>query len=741
VQFVDMVIEASNAELIRAPDKGQTGKFQVRVLNSPAGEMRPEEAVAIAYDDKRLQDRLQQLDERGLKQADLIEFGRMLAGWLLPPKEAGAQTGVQDLYKMSLEQVGQDTGLRLRLRLPAQLAAIPWEYLYKDSPGGGNGMDGFLALNRRVAIVRHEVLDVPALSPMLPANVKAIVALASPDGFTKLDLTREKAILQKVFDRQSGLSVQYLTDARLDDIETATADAAIFHFAGHGLFTEQMGTTPGTYTGFGSLVLADTIVNAEQLGIVLRGHGVRLIVLGACDTGRHDGISEWGGVAPALVKVEIPAVVANQFTIQDSTAIAFHTHFYQALVGGLSIEEAVSAGRIAAYTTDQNGRDWGVAVLYLRAQSGQIFGGAADEEVRQKARIGTQEILPGRHLVSADNPVVDILQGGIYRLAQLWIQLLSIVASAVFLGIVSVVAGFGSWAPPPLLDFIQQHAITSTVAIGFLTLISLLAWFVSRGPVTKDDGAQPGGNSSQYIGRLVTATVASTASSILCIALLAIVLIRPSWCPSFLCPPPHTPDAIYVDDNLEVTLQAIQSPAYEIPKNPESYSLKNLPMDTAAVRIDDKTQGPYRVVLGIRGLQQGSFSLIIEQVALVVKQDGNLPSILNAWVGADEQRDYNKNVFNAVYSGQDRDASILAEYIPQPNGHVQLKPGESDELDLQVVSQTKVDLQFQVQISYQIANEAQQHALILAPVFEAVFSDKSNWHPYHLDQGHFVANP
>ncbi|MEO7908082.1 MAG: hypothetical protein ABIV47_00395, partial [Roseiflexaceae bacterium] len=156
--YQDIVIEAANATLERTPDKQRIGRFSVRVLGSPAGEMRPEEASPVSYDDKQLQLSLQQLETRALDKAGLIALGRALALLLLPPKLQGAFTGVRELLATSLDHVGPDAGVRLRLRLPPQLAALPWEYMYVDRAGGGEGMDGFLALDPRVAIVRHEAL-------------------------------------------------------------------------------------------------------------------------------------------------------------------------------------------------------------------------------------------------------------------------------------------------------------------------------------------------------------------------------------------------------------------------------------------------------------------------------------------------------------------------------------------------------------------------------------------------------
>ncbi len=393
MDYADMIIEAADAQLVRTPDKQRLGQFKVRVLSSPAGEMRPEESVPVSYDDRQLQASLQQLDSRALDRSGLVALGRALALLLLPPKQAGAATGVRDLLAASLAEVGVDGGLRLRLRLPAMLAPIPWEYVYVERAGGGEGMDGFLALDPRVAIVRHEALAALAPAPLTGGPIKVVAALASAEGLPPLDLARERADLEQALGGQPGIEPLFLPDATLDELQAALPGAEIFHFAGHGTFNRQVGDLPGTYTGSGALALYDQPVDAEQLGVNLRGSGVRLAVLGGCETGRRDGVSVWSGVAPALVKAEIPAVVANQFPIRDDCAIAFGKHFYQALVGGMSIERAVAAGRLAAYNADKDGRDWGVPVLYLRAADGRLFGGAADAGVREQARAGAHAVI------------------------------------------------------------------------------------------------------------------------------------------------------------------------------------------------------------------------------------------------------------------------------------------------------------------------------------------------------------
>ena len=392
IPYQDMTIEASDFERV-SEGKKKLGRFQVRVLSSPAGEMKPEEAVPVQYDEQQLQKTLKKLEVRALDRAGLVDLGRALALLLLPPGEEGAKTNVRDLYVDSMKLIGRDQSLRLRLRLPPALAAMPWEYMYVDRAGGGDGMDGFLALDPRVAIIRHEALPTPAPLPLATGVIKVVAALASADNLPFLDLETEKADLEEALGDQPGIEPVILEDATLDAVQTAILGADVFHFAGHGAFDRKMSDLPGIYSGAGFLALHDQIVGAEQLGVNLRGNGVRLAVLGGCETGRRDGVSVWSGIAPALVKAEIPAVVANQYKILDKTAIAFSRHFYRALVGGLPIERAVSAGRIAAYNADTDGRDWGVPVLYLRAADGKLFAGAPDDETRQQAKAAAEAIV------------------------------------------------------------------------------------------------------------------------------------------------------------------------------------------------------------------------------------------------------------------------------------------------------------------------------------------------------------
>lgn len=387
MQYRDFVIEASEPALTRDPaSRVWQRSFKVRVLDSPAGAMPADRAVFSQCDEGALQRQLRALEARLIDQDELFKLGRLLGLLLLPAAQTNQATSLRELFKRSFDIVGADAGLRLRLQLAPEVSALPWEYMYLDrNDSNESSMLGFLALDPRVAIVRHEVLPVPHIAPAISGVITVMAALASPPDLDLLQLDMEERVLHEALDGQPGIALKLCKDATLDDVERGLTGANVFHFGGHGVFEQRAGAQPGTSTGTGFIALEDRRVSAEQLGVNLRGKGVRLAILGACETGRRAGLGEWGGVAAALVRADVPAIIANQYSILDSSAIAFARKLYTALAGGLPLESAVQAGRIEAYNADRTGRDWGVPVLYLRAD-GALFAGSADPAVRDKAR-------------------------------------------------------------------------------------------------------------------------------------------------------------------------------------------------------------------------------------------------------------------------------------------------------------------------------------------------------------------
>ncbi len=316
-------------------------------------------------------------------------------------------------------------------------------------------------------------------------------------------------------------------------------------------------------------------------------------------------------------------------------------------------------------------------------------------------------------------------------------------------GLVLMLLGFKQLPQSiPLLAIAKEHQVASPIIGTVLVVLFLAAMIISFLPEPKDDGNKPKRSKNWPIRPWVIATTMSTTSFVLSSILLLIVLIRPAWCPGTLClasqPLIYGPH----DANLEVDFIAIQSPAYVLANDPAQYSLssKNLPRSNdqrsiAAMRIDgQETSTPYLVALNIHNLRSQGFSMIIEEVALVVRQTPPIPHPLNVWVQPPSILYQSGNLYSVSYRGQEGNAVLPATYAHLPGGKAQLKPVETDSLLVQVVTDlvAATALRFSVQITYRFANEAHRYTFTPPYVFEIVFAKASNWNPYHLQGGQLV---
>jgi hypothetical protein len=222
------------------------------------------------------------------------------------------------------------------------------------------------------------------------------------------------------------------------------------------------------------------------------------------------------------------------------------------------------------------------------------------------------------------------------------------------------------------------------------------------------------------------------------IVLTPLLILRPSWCPALLCPVPQpliSQGGVH-DSNLQVTFQTFQSSYKMLSSDPASYNLSNLP--TADAQLIARSQVlPYRVVLKIHSLQQRPPGLVINRVTMVVdKVAQEIPYPLRVWV-VNSVSLYDNNLYQVIYSGQTSGATLTAIYTTQPFSHVSLIAGETDEFALEIRSSVVTELRFQVQVTYQVLGQFASHTLLLPTIFEIIFSDHANWHPYVLN-GHMI---
>lgn len=393
------------ADDVKKDSQGLVKKFKVSVFDSPVGQGEYNENVTIK-DPLALKDEIGILGSRDWD-ADVekqILLGEKLAALLLPEY-------ARKLFNGSLNRLQPGQGLRLWLRLADELADIPWEYMYIQTARGERRPSSFLALDPRISIVRHLALAKPAdwFEPgdsfNAPKSRRLVVAMASPKPYEDHplleDLPDEQKALKEALDKVPGLETHFIpeykgkqadkiTGATLKDIVGVLQEQTdIFHFSGHGDYS-------------GALVMADgnnqsLLVDPDRFAETLQGRNVRLVVLGACETGRREGHNVWFGTAASLLKVGIPAVLAMQFDIYSDLAVEFMGAFYAALVAGRTIDEAVAAGRAAirmATTGDgKDLRDWGTPVLYMRARGGSVFNPVSDAKAAETARQAVENLI------------------------------------------------------------------------------------------------------------------------------------------------------------------------------------------------------------------------------------------------------------------------------------------------------------------------------------------------------------
>jgi hypothetical protein len=371
MQYADLVIRARD---------WQDGHFKVEVTASPMDRMRE---PAVVSQKTTLARRLRNVERKQISAAELRTLGTDLAAMLLPGT-------VRQMLLASLAALPADQGLRLRLVLDdLRVANLPWEYIYLPPAANQDGPSGFLALDPRISLVRHEAIAMPPGSVAAQLPLKLVVGFAAPSQFPWLDLHAEREHIEAALGGVEGVEISFVEHLTLEKLEAACEGAHMFHFAGHASFIWQDGAQTA---GSGTIYLEDEQgdtrpVEVDRLALTLRRAGVRVVLLGGCETGRRDGVNAWSGIAPALMHVGIPAAVAMQYAIYDDAAIAFARRFYQALAVGLSLDEAVTAGRLAILNCGRpNDVEWGVPVLYMRSGDGVIFPEMAHDPALEAAR-------------------------------------------------------------------------------------------------------------------------------------------------------------------------------------------------------------------------------------------------------------------------------------------------------------------------------------------------------------------
>jgi hypothetical protein len=288
------------------------------------------------------------------------EAGKQIGQWL-------AAGGIRDLFKLSLNDAGDEYGVRLRLQIHPQLGNLPWEATLFD----GN----HLCLRENVPIVRHSIAPDPVRPLRVDGPLRILVVRSQPIDLAPLNLEREFEDLEA---RMAGLveprSVQLVPlpcqpgQSQRQALAAVNGTFHVFHFMGHGRID------PG---GEGQLALMDAdgraeFVSAMELTEILVNARVRLVFLNACETGIDCGP---GSLPDALIRAGALCVLAMRRRIGDTAAINLAKSFYRwVVVERYPVEAALSRVRLEL-KADNTLRpwEWVTPVLYSRASDGLLF--------------------------------------------------------------------------------------------------------------------------------------------------------------------------------------------------------------------------------------------------------------------------------------------------------------------------------------------------------------------------------
>jgi CHAT domain len=336
----------------------------VQVTQSPVGEQPKPEVAALPADCAA---QCEALERRQLDAAGMLRLGWQLGDALLPPL-------ARRYFQNALARLQPDEGLRIRLSCEDELLdALPWELACAepelDATREQLGSRAYLCLMPRVSFTRR--VQGSRLRSAGAAGPRRLIALVCEpsdwrDPARPLQIEQELQQLREALQGVPELSLQVCeppTQARLSELMLQGGE--VFHFAGHGVFDAQ---------GAALLLQEPTgesrRIAVDDLALRLAERGIRLALLGACQSARVDGRNGWSGIAPSLVRAGIPTVVGMQYTVFDLSALAFAKRFYQGWALNLPLDEVVQEARRAMQdVSSQTGRDFATPVLYVGTES------------------------------------------------------------------------------------------------------------------------------------------------------------------------------------------------------------------------------------------------------------------------------------------------------------------------------------------------------------------------------------
>src|SRR3972149_4281791 len=251
------------------------------------------------------------------------------------------------------------------------IAAWPWEYLYDRSASA------FLCQEKHPISRGLFTLNLARTPSSNQGKVCVLLLLGALPEDPHTTPGEEVKWMREVFETELAgdmveLEIVQATDPRKVRMALDGRTYDIVHFFGHAQFDAAQGEG---YLRFDRRNGESFRLYANQFAQLMAGGGTRLVFLNACESGTAHG-AELGrsAVAAAVLERGVPAVVATQFSIPDTSAHYLSSMLYNALVAGRPLIEALLAGRQAMlYAAKAQFLDWGIPVLYAADPTLTLF--------------------------------------------------------------------------------------------------------------------------------------------------------------------------------------------------------------------------------------------------------------------------------------------------------------------------------------------------------------------------------
>jgi len=332
---------------------------------------------------------------------DLLErVGDRMYRYLFVKSGLGRLLGERETKANRLrEERVKDVRLWLELRFAqeaADLARFPWELLRRD--------EVFLLQTGRFELTRYHCVNEP--EPPLRLNRPFGLLYIAP----RVDagnLSRDRPRIEEAFQSSDLLQLREVNPPSFERLmqEAHGSSHQAFHYDDHGTFRRRCSECQRVFPPWqdtcpyghplpppqGYLQFDDGRGHgdprpAAQVLHALYERGLQLALVNACKSSAQAAAPAFGGIAPALIRAKVPAVVGMLTSIDDAAAGVFVRTFYKTLRAALEgrnlpgqmaarvLLQALCASRrqmIGETGVPRAHRCWWIPVLSLRYDTGE----------------------------------------------------------------------------------------------------------------------------------------------------------------------------------------------------------------------------------------------------------------------------------------------------------------------------------------------------------------------------------